>query len=111
MVECGIGWIPSVLRFMDKFWSINRKWMEPILDEKPSFYFKRQMFATFEGSKEDLSARQFFGADPFLWGSDYPHTEGTFPRSKQDVAEDFSDLPAEDVRKITETNAAKLYGI
>jgi len=111
MVECGIGWIPSVLRFMDKFWSINRKWMEPVLDERPSFYFKRQMFATFEGSKEDLSARQFLGSDRFLWGSDYPHTEGTFPRSKHDVTEDFSDLPDEDVRKITEANAARLYGI
>jgi predicted TIM-barrel fold metal-dependent hydrolase len=69
------------------------------------------MFATFEGSKEDLSARQFFGSDCFLWGSDYPHTEGTFPRSKQDVEEDFSDLPAGDVRKITEANAAQLYGV
>ena len=111
MVECGIGWIPSVLQFMDKYWKINRKWMEPILDEPPSFYFNRQMYATFEGSKQDLAAREFLNVERFLWGNDYPHVEGTFPSSLQEIAKDFDDVSPGDARKMLESNAAELYRI
>ena len=46
-----------------------------------------------------------------MWGSDYPHTEGTFPRSREQIAKDFADLPEAETRKIVIDNAAKLYGI
>ena len=69
------------------------------------------MYATFEYSRQDVAAMQFLPADRFLWGSDYPHIEGTFPSSEKIVAESFADVSEEVVRKVTEENAAKLYGI
>lgn len=111
MAECGIGWIPSLMQYLDSSWKRFRKLMEPRLDEPPSFYFDRQMYATFEYSRHDVAAMQFIPADCFLWGNDYPHVEGTFPSSQTMVAESFSGFSPEVVRKVTEENAAKLYRI
>ena len=38
IAEAGIGWIPTVLGFMDHWWTDHRRWMEPQLEEPPSFY-------------------------------------------------------------------------
>jgi predicted TIM-barrel fold metal-dependent hydrolase len=46
-----------------------------------------------------------------MWGSDYPHTEGTFPNSRERITKDFAGVPADQVRKLTANNAAGLYGI
>ena len=35
-----------------------------------------------------------------MWGSDYPHTESTFPRSRQIVSEIFAGLPTEDLERV-----------
>ncbi|MGH7965716.1 MAG: amidohydrolase family protein, partial [Candidatus Binatia bacterium] len=77
-VEGGIGWIASVLRLMDHWWEDHHRWLEPRLEEKPSFYFHRQVWATFEDDRAGLLTREFLNVDHLMWGSDYPHTEGTF---------------------------------
>jgi len=46
-----------------------------------------------------------------MWGSDYPHTEGTFPGSRQRVEKDFAGVPDDERRRITAGNAARLYEI
>jgi uncharacterized protein len=46
-----------------------------------------------------------------MWGSDYPHTEGTFPGSRQRVEKDFAGIPDSDLLKMTADNAAHLYGV
>ena len=45
-----------------------------------------------------------------MWGSDYPHTEGVWPFSRQQVANNFSAIPEGDTRKIVHDNCVKLYG-
>ncbi len=111
LVEGGIGWIAPVLRLMDHFWEDHHKWMEPRLAEPPSFYFKRQFWATFEDDRPGLLTRSLINQDHLMWGSDYPHSEGTFPYSRQKIAADFVDLPASDTRKLVRDNAAALYAI
>ena len=46
-----------------------------------------------------------------MWGSDYPHSDGTWPESQKVFAEQFSVLPDDVVRKITYENAGRFYGI
>jgi predicted TIM-barrel fold metal-dependent hydrolase len=48
--------------------------------------------------------------DHLMWGSDYPHTEGTFPQSREQIARDFQGVPAAEVSKMVSDNAAALYG-
>ena len=45
-----------------------------------------------------------------MWASDYPHTDSTFPNSRQAIDEVLGTLPAADQRKIIATNCARLYG-
>ena len=89
MVEGGIGWIASVLQFMDNWWDDHHGWMEPKLPEKPSFYFHRQFFATFENDRAGVLTREMIGIENLMWGSDYPHTEGVWPYSRKKVAADL----------------------
>lgn len=113
VAEGGIGWIPSLLTFMDHWWTDHRRWMEPRLDEKPSFYFDRQFWATFEEDRAGviLAREGLINPERIMWGSDYPHTEGTFPYSREAIARDFAGVPEGLVYKIVAGNAAALYGL
>jgi predicted TIM-barrel fold metal-dependent hydrolase len=111
LVEGGIGWLASVLRFMDHWWTDHRHWMEPRLEEAPSFYFHRQFWATFEDDRPGLLTRELLNVEHLMWGADYPHTEGTFPRSREQIAKDFASIPEGEVRKMVVENAARLYGL
>jgi predicted TIM-barrel fold metal-dependent hydrolase len=54
--------------------------------------------------------RDVIGVETLMWGSDYPHTEATFPRSREILAEILAGVPASEVRAIVCDNAARLYG-
>ena len=44
-----------------------------------------------------------------MWGSDYPHTESTFPRSRQITSEILADVTSDERAMILRDNVAKLY--
>jgi uncharacterized protein len=110
MVEGGIGWIASVLNFMDHWWDDHKAWMQPKLPETPSYYFHRQFFATFEDDRAGVLTRELIGVDNLMWGSDYPHTEGVWPFSRQKVANNFANIPEIDTRKMVHDNVARVFG-
>lgn len=111
IVEGGVGWVASLLGFMDHWWNDHRLWMEPKLDEAPSTYFKRQFWATFEDDRAGILTRELVGVDRLMWGSDYPHTEGTFPYSQEQIMRDFMGVPEAEVYQMVTGNAAQLYGL
>jgi predicted TIM-barrel fold metal-dependent hydrolase len=47
--------------------------------------------------------------DHLMWGSDYRHTEGTFPHSRRQIAKYFTGVPEGEVYKMVAGNAAALY--
>jgi predicted TIM-barrel fold metal-dependent hydrolase len=46
-----------------------------------------------------------------MWGSDYPHTESTFPRSRQILEEILVNCTEEEKAKIAGGNAARVYNL
>jgi predicted TIM-barrel fold metal-dependent hydrolase len=44
-----------------------------------------------------------------MWASDFPHSDSTWPRSREVINTDFARVPEEVTRKIVFENAAKLY--
>jgi predicted TIM-barrel fold metal-dependent hydrolase len=44
-----------------------------------------------------------------MWSSDYPHSDSTWPHSREVIAKDFAGVPEEDRRKILCENAVRLY--
>ena len=111
LVEGGVGWLAWVLDALDEINDKRHMWAKPVLELKPSEYFKRQGYATFGDDRVGLHNLVFTGADSLMWGSDYPHDEGTFPNSREVIDRTFKDLAPEDKKKVTAENAANLYKI
>ena len=65
--------------------------------------------STFADDIVGIMTREFTGVDSLMWGSDYPHDEGTFPHSQEVIERTFKDVSEEDKRKIVCGNAARLY--
>jgi hypothetical protein len=61
-------------------------------------------------SRGDIAAREFLPPDRVMWGSDYPHDEGTGPFSREHLRQVMYDLDEPTKRAILGENAAKLYG-
>ncbi len=110
VVECGAGWLPWVLYTLDDQYQRKHMWIEPKLEMKPSELFKRQGHTTFGDDPVALQMLDFIGPEALLWGSDYPHDEGTFPHSQQVIEDTFKGVSEEDKRKIVHGNSASLYG-
>ena len=83
----------------------------PKLEELPSFYFRRQGGVTFQHDAVGIANRGKTGDQCLMWGSDYPHPEGTFPRSREVLDEQFADVQQDSIDRITWKNAVELYGI
>src|SRR5207249_2608928 len=58
-----------------------------------------------------MQLRHEAGLENILWSSDYPHSDTTWPRSREAVAEQFADVPPRERDLIVWRNAARLYGI
>jgi predicted TIM-barrel fold metal-dependent hydrolase len=82
----------------------------PELPEPLSFYFRRQIHSTFQDEEVGLHNVAVTGPESLLWGSDYPHEEGTYPHSAEVVARLWAQLKAEDAEKIFRSNGAKIFG-
>ena len=57
----------------------------------------------------DIEARHAVGLDRFMWGSDYPHDEGTHPHTKEHLRRRFAEVDPTTTEKMLYANAAKLY--
>ena len=82
----------------------------PELSERPSFYIRRQIRATFQEDLVGLHNVPFTGPDCLMWGNDYPHEEGTYPDSRQVVERMVKDLDDDIVRRVFRDNGAALFG-
>ena len=78
-------------------------------DMLPSDYFHRNVSLGFQEDAVGLRLRDIIGVDNLLWGSDYPHFESTFPRSRQILDEILVDCTDEEKVKIAGGNTARVY--
>jgi predicted TIM-barrel fold metal-dependent hydrolase len=110
-VEGQIGWISFFNYYCDHVWEKHRYWTKSQLEQPPSFYFKRQVFATFMEDPVGLRERHHIGIDNIMWASDYPHSETTWPNSKQLTDEWFRGFDAEEKAKVLWKNCARLFSL
>ena len=106
--ESGLGWIPYLLERMDYEWEDQFQNLE--LRMKPSEYWQRQMFATFQQDDVGLELIDRLGRNNVMWGSDFPHPDGLWPDSREFLDRMFEPLPHELRRKITYDTAVEVYG-
>ena len=56
-----------------------------------------------------IRLRDVIGVDNMMWGSDYPHSESTFPQSRKILAEILAGVPDDEQAKIAGGNTARVY--
>ena len=113
-VEFEVSWIPHFLDRMDYRYTQAVQgdgWHRFEEDMLPSDYFHRNVFVGFQEDAVGIRLRDIIGADNLLWGSDYPHAESTFPRSRQILEEILADCTEEEKAKIAGENAARIYNL
>jgi predicted TIM-barrel fold metal-dependent hydrolase len=82
------------------------------LSMAPSDYYKRNIaIGASCVPRRDLDMRQEVGLEQIMWGSDYPHPEGTWPHTADYLKQTFADFPEADGRKILGDNAIAFYGL
>jgi predicted TIM-barrel fold metal-dependent hydrolase len=119
LTESGCAWAPSLLKRMDGVHMGMKAGMMGEIDlsrskplaEPPSFYARRNCWygASFP-SADELRGRDFVGVDRILWGNDYPHYEGCYPYSRENMRLAFAEVDEREVRMMLGENAANLYG-
>ncbi len=119
LTESGCAWAPGLMRSLDGIHMGMKMGMMGEVDfansktlaEPPSFYAKRNCWygASFP-SPQDIKGRNIVGRDRILWGNDYPHFEGCYPYSRENMRLAFSDVDEAEVRMMLGENAAALYG-
>ena len=120
MTEQGCGWVPGVLDNLDMILKNVREKQaigelrfkpEHILAKSASEYFAQNVWigASFPTTADVVAARDRIGVDKIMWGSDFPHDEGTSPYSRECLRQVFHDWSEADMRKILATNAAGVY--
>ena len=78
----------------------------------PSEYYRRNIaIGASCVPRADLELRNAIGTQQIMWGSDYPHPEGTWPNTADYFKSTFSGFPEEDGRQILGENAIQFYSL
>ena len=119
--ETGTAWLPDTLEKLDSFYErmkFGKYGSETIfggmaveqLSLKPSEYWQRQCHigASFLRPTEAHLCKEI-GIEKIMWGSDYPHTEGSYPYTREHLRLTFADFSEDEATQILTNNAARLY--
>jgi predicted TIM-barrel fold metal-dependent hydrolase len=112
-LEANGGWIVPILERLDHHYEIFR-WEVPQLTMKPSEYFKRQCWISFDPDESTLkltAQSPLVGADRIIWASDYPHPDAKIPGVVKELREQMEGLPDATQARIFGLNAIELYGL
>jgi predicted TIM-barrel fold metal-dependent hydrolase len=108
-LESGGGWVPAWLDRMDRHYANKGIFDDAPITMKPSEYFQRQCWISFEPSEGSLGHLvDYIGPTKILWATDYPHVDGFFPGAPQMIANQLSE---DDRPKVLGLGARRFYGI
>jgi predicted TIM-barrel fold metal-dependent hydrolase len=112
IVEFELAWAPHMLSTMD--YTYHERHEEALYrfrdGMRPSDFFHRNISLSFQEDAIGIRLRDAIGVDNMMWGSDYPHSESTFPQSRKILAEILAGVPEDEQAKIVGGNTARLYG-
>ena len=112
IVEFELSWAPYLLTSMD--YTYVERQEEASYRFKggavPTDFFHNNVYISFQEDDVGIRMRDVIGVDALMWGSDYPHSESTFPKSREILDRILDGVPQEEKNKIVGLTAAKLYG-
>ena len=111
--EGQIGWIPYILERADEVWDHNRAWggVADKIPEKPSTYYFDHVYGCFFDDAHGLRSLDEIGVDNVTFETDYPHSDSTWPDTKQVAERLFAGLDDVSVEKIVRGNAIRMLSL
>ncbi|HEY2663160.1 MAG TPA: amidohydrolase family protein [Candidatus Binataceae bacterium] len=107
-VEADAGWVPYWLQRMEQHWDFSGNAEHPELKRRPTEYFKSNIFVACRADEMTLkSALELVGDDNFVWNTDYPHPDGTWPGALASM--EHQAIPESSKRKILWDNAVRAF--
>jgi predicted TIM-barrel fold metal-dependent hydrolase len=111
VLESGGGWIGYWLDRIDAVYGHTFIGTRVPLEAKPSDYFRERCWISCDPDERTIPAlAERFGADRFLWASDFPHADHT-PEYIGDLEELAGAFGEEDRRLFLGDNARRLFRI
>jgi predicted TIM-barrel fold metal-dependent hydrolase len=108
LTEVRADWLPSTLKLLDERFDGGGT----PLQMRPSEYFARNCFVTPSSIHLcEVAMREEIGVDKMLFGTDYPHPEGTWPHTREWIRNAFHDVPEHELRAILGENAIRCYSL
>ncbi len=109
--EQGSTWVSDILPRMDSMYNGLFRDIQETLPLSPTEYWERQCFvsAMFR-DRTERDARHDIGVSKMVWGSDYPHVEGSWPHSVKTLHNALEGVPEEETRAMLGENALGVYG-
>ena len=112
-IECGASWLVGLAERLDEVNIAHQGFVRPKLSRVPSQIMNDQIYASFQNERNCITTVDRPGGRNIMWGSDYPHAEGTWPNSRRIQNELFEGLDVSAALKadVLGLNAARLFGV
>jgi predicted TIM-barrel fold metal-dependent hydrolase len=108
LIELRADWLPATLAHLDALVPTAAPWLKL----KPSEYFQRNCWiAPSSPRPSEVAMRHEIGIDKFLFATDYPHPEGTWPNTFEWMRAVFRDVPDTELRQILGENASQCLAL
>lgn len=116
LAESQLAWVPYVLSRADFVWQEMRgEGFTDISADKmpysPSHYFRQHIYCTFFRDPIGLTLLDEIGADNVMFEVDFPHTDSSWPSSRDVASEMTAALSDEVAAKVVAETARKLFRI
>jgi predicted TIM-barrel fold metal-dependent hydrolase len=93
--EGGASWVPFLGDRMEEGYRQHSMFVRPMLSRSPKEILFEQVYCSFQHESSAVQANRYMGYKNVMWGSDYPHMEGTFGHTQKTLHELFDDEPVE----------------
>ena len=111
LAETNAGWMPEAFYMMDDSYALFREWYGGRLTMRPSEYAARHFYFGIVRDPVALRLRDLLPADRLMWGSDFPHSVGSFPESRTWLDTIFAGVPDSMRRRILVENPCRFFGL
>ncbi len=107
--EGGASWVPFIGDRMNEAYRQHAMFVRPPLARLPKEYLYEQVYTSFQHDETAPAAMWAMGYQNVMWGSDYPHIEGTYGHSQKTLHELVDGVAPEVRHRITQGAFKELF--
>ena len=107
--EGGATWVPFLGDRMNEAYRQHAMFIRPQLSTLPKEILYRQVYASFQHDESAPAANWAMGYKNVMWGSDYPHLEGTFGHTQKTLHELLDDLEPDVRHRVSRGTFEELF--